>query len=342
MTSPHFKPLLAASPWRVKDNLSVEQKMQILSGLRYPVFASPKFDGIRATTTEGVPDPGKSSIPVCRSLLPIPNNYIRGLLAELPPGYDGEILTYDPPTHFDGKIPEITIATKPKDFNGVQSDVMTEGGRPNFRFLIFDDFDFELRTNPFVDRQGYLAVANLPWYCIRLMSEVCWNAQELWDYCERCLATGYEGVCFRTPESPAWKITSNDGRSSMREQWLVKMKVFERAEAMIIGAYEEMANNNPITLGLKGNAERSSHKANMSGKGTLGGFRVRDLETGVEFNVGGGYDRTQRENFWKVWSIAPNQLMGRILQYVHQPHGAKEAPRIAIFTGFRDRRDMVI
>ena len=339
--TPNFKPLLAASPWRVKDDLEPAAKMAVLMSLRYPVLATPKFDGIRVTTADYVPAPEKLSVPVCRSLLQLPNDYVRGCLALLPPGYDGEVLTYEEPELFNAQsIVPITIESKPRDFGRIQSDLMSEDGYPVFRFMIFDFFDFADREEPYKRRAEDLALHVLPPYCIKVLPVVCNTAQELWDYSEKCLAMGYEGCCFRTPESPAWKASSKDGRASLKEQWLVKMKLFDRGEAVIIGAYEEMGNNNPITLNEKGLAERSSHKANMTGKGSLGGFRVRDCETGVEFNVGGGFTATQRKNMWDVWTTARNQLEGKTLTYLHQPHGAKDRPRIGIFKGFRDTRDM--
>lgn len=332
-----FKPLLAASPWQVKEELTATQKLAVLRTLRYPVLATPKFDGIRVTTVDLIPPPGKLSVPVCRSLKQVPNNFIRDRIAELPEGKDGEVLTYDPPDLFGGPNQDITIETRPRNFNAVQSDVMSVTGCPTFRYMVFDVACMN-RNLPYSTRVEALKADELPSWCIKVVPVVCNNADELMDYNEKCLMMGYEGICFRTPDSPPFKISSKDGRASLREQWLVKMKVFDKDEAEIIGVYEEMGNHNPITLGLKGNAERSSHKAGMVGKGTLGGFRVRDLKTGIEFNVGGGFDRAQREEFWRLRETLVNTK--QVIQYMHQPHGAKEAPRIGIFTGFRNRIDL--
>lgn len=336
--NPNWKPLLAASPWRIKDNLTGEQKLAVLKTLRYPVLATPKVDGIRCTTTDQVPSPGLWSVPVCRSLKQLPNYYVRTKLAYLMPGLDGELLTYPNLTLFEAPEP-ITVSTKPNPFNTVQSDLMSEQGMPVFRFLVFD-YDCMQDKTAYGFRCEQLEKTILPDFCIKLIPKVCNTAEELMDYQDWCLENNYEGCCFRTPDSPAYKKSSKDGRSSLREQWLVKMKNFDRGEAEIIGAYEEMHNNNPQTLGLKGNAERSSHKANMHGKGTLGGFIVRDLVSKVEFNVGGGFNAVQRYNFWQAWLYLPVTLKGRIVQYMYQPHGMKDKPRIGIFCGFRDKRDM--
>lgn len=337
----YFRPLLAASPWKILENLTFEEKRERLMRLRYPVWATPKMDGIRCSTTEEVVPPGQYSAPVCRSLKPLPNDYVRGFIATLPPGHDGEILTYPDADLFAGnESGPITIETRPDNFDRIQSKIMSISGAPCFRYMVFDYFHPQNRIEPYWERMfdGPTCLKNveLPSWCIKVLPTCCNDADELLSANETFLAQGYEGTCFRTAESPAWKITSLDGRSTLAEQWLVKMKLFETSEAEIIDSYEELSNNNPMTLGLKGNAERSSHKANMTGKNALGGFTVRDLKTGVEFNIGIGFTKVQRWDFWRL----PNRGRGLIVTYKHQPFGAKNAPRIAVFVGFRDPRDM--
>ena len=75
----------------------------------------------------------------------------------------------------------------------------------------------------------------------------------------------------------------------------------------------------------------------MVGRGELGGFVVRSLETGVEFRLGynhvvGGIDRVS------LW-VRRESLVGRLVRFKHQPSGAKEAPRFPTFSGFREQWD---
>jgi len=98
--------------------------------------------------------------------------------------------------------------------------------------------------------------------------------------------------------------------------------------------YEEMANNNPITYNDLGYAERSSHGANMAGKGRMGGLLVRDIH-GIEFGIGTGFDEFTRIDYWN----RKNDILGRIACYRHQPHGAKDKPRIPVFVGLRAKRN---
>ena len=63
---------------------------------------------------------------------------------------------------------------------------------------------------------------------------------------------------------------------------------------------------------------------------------MRDLTTGVEFEIGTGYTAKQRAEFWT------SQPVGKIVKYKFQPAGAKDEgkPRFPVFLGFRDKADM--
>ena len=96
------------------------------------------------------------------------------------------------------------------------------------------------------------------------------DAVQLAAYEEECLAAGYEGVMVRTPDSP-YKC----GRSTEREGWLLKIKRFEDAEAVVLESYEGMTNQNAAELDAFGRTKRSLAQAGMVGRGELGGFIVR-------------------------------------------------------------------
>jgi DNA ligase-1 len=159
---------------------------------------------------------------------------------------------------------------------------------------------------------------------------------ELERFEERCLAEGYEGICFRTPNSP-YKY----GRSTPKEQYLVKMKRFETAEAIVVGVVEEMHNSNPAERNELGYQERPSNKRGMVGKGRVGALVCRPFDGNETFQIGSGFTQIQREQMWaSLHSDGENPVIGKIVQYKHQPHGRKDKPRIPIFLGFRDPRDM--
>jgi len=159
------------------------------------------------------------------------------------------------------------------------------------------------------------------------------NPEELQNFVDACLDSGYEGVMVRDPNGP-YKC----GRSTVKEGYLLKIKPFEDGEGKIIGFEEQMENTNVATVNAFGHTERSSHKANKLPKDTLGKFVVKRLTDGLVFRVGTGRGLTNilRKEIWDN----QKKYLGRIIKYKHQALGAKDAPRIAIYLGFRDVRDM--
>ena len=83
-----------------------------------------------------------------------------------------------------------------------------------------------------------------------------------------------------------------------------------------------------------GRTARSSAKAGLVPKGTLGGFEVRDLKTGVNFSIGAGFTAAERKQFWD------NAPIGQTVKYKYFPSGSKDKPRHPIYLGMRDRRDV--
>ena len=117
----------------------------------------------------------------------------------------------------------------------------------------------------------------------------------------------------------------------MKEGGLWKLKRFEDSEAVILGFDEEMHNANEATTDNLGHSKRSSHKANKTGKGVLGALKVKDVGTGVEFDIGTGFDASERAHIWtsrKAW-------MGLTVKYKFLPIGVKDKPRHPVYLGLR-------
>lgn len=325
VTHPRFKPCLGAGKRRdMTDD-------EFFSHVMYPVIATPKFDGIRCITMKDYLLNSHSSRPVARSLKDIPNLRIFSALATwCPPGLDGEIMTYEEPQLFN------PLPRKMRAFYQIQSDVMSEQGVPDFKFHVFDHHDFEVQYPhmiPYQDRLKTLSslFVDMPDFVVRVKTHVCECREEIEAYEQECVANGYEGICWRRPGAP-YKY----GRSTLREQGLIKMKRFLTSEAVVIDSYEEMGNNNPIALSPLGYSERSSHKDGMRAKGRLGGLTLKCEEFEMTFNCGSGFGALQREEYWRVRET----LVGRTVTFKYQGHGGKDRPRIPIFLGFRDGRDM--
>lgn len=278
--------------------------------IRFPVFASAKIDGIRALIKDGVV--------LSRSLKPIPNAFVQQLFGR--PEYEG----------LDGEL----VVGAPNDAHCMQhttSGVMSRAGEPDVKFFVFDAWHYEA-DEKYVDRAYYIKgqvswSARIQWVTQELLT----TPADLDEFEARVLAEGYEGVMLRDPYSP-YKF----GRSTAKEGYLLKVKRFVDSEAIVLGFQELMKNANELSSDELGHAKRSSHKAGLVPMDTLGALLVRDLKTGAEFSIGGGFTVAQREQFWYYRVNLP----GKIVTYKHFLVGAKDAPRFPVFRSFRSPDDM--
>ncbi len=242
---------------------------------------------------------------------------------ELPIGLDGELITYSSPSLFEQE--------KPKEFYGTQSDVTSHNGQPICKFFVFDHGIFEPKLR-YDERVKLLEEwDDAPDFVVKLIPSIAHDMSSLQSLMDHYTEQGYEGCCFRTPESPYrhWR----GGRSTLNQQWLVKWKVFEPASGEIIGFEEEMHNANEAVKGLTGHMERSSHQANMTGKGTLGAFLVKWPCPDGYVKVGSGFSAAQRADYW----CRRDEIRGDHCDFKYQPFGTKDAPRTPIFVGIRKR-----
>jgi len=138
-----------------------------------------------------------------------------------------------------------------------------------------------------------------------------------------------EGICFRTPTSP-YKC----GRSTLKEQYLVKLCRNMTGEAMVIGFSEQLENTNSAKWNRIGNMDRSSYQDGLVGKSTLGSLSVKDMESGIEFSIGTGVGLTDsvRQTIWDN----QDKYLGKVVTYKTKTHGKKVKPRSPILKGFRN------
>lgn len=301
-----FKPMLAG-------------KCTDVVSLRFPVLASKKLDGVRCLVQDGQL--------VSRTLKPIPNKNIQAKFKGLPEGTDGELIIGDPRASdcYRKTVSVVMSDDKPTDFYGGEE----------VYFYIFDTFAES--GVPFVARAKKTAETAFDFY----KADVTYvenvrinNADELAALEEAWLAEGYEGVMLRDPAGPY-----KQGRSSESQGWLLKLKQFDDSEAIVIGYEEENENTNTAVTNALGRTERSTAKAGMVGKGTLGKFVVRGVSQPyleIEFGVGGGFTAAMRKEFWEQ----RDELLGKILKFKYFASGSKERPRFPVFLGWRDERDM--
>ncbi len=300
----------------IRPMLAAPAKTAELRALKWPMLASWKLDGIRALCRRN-PETGKPEL-VSRKLIRIPNEHCQHLFARAEyVGLDGELMVGE--------------WNDPNVYNKTNSGVMSVAGTPDVRWVIFDRWD---STASYGFRawgtreicNGYPRDSRVCW----LSQHVMHSFEELEAFEEATLEQGYEGVILRSPTAPY-----KQNRSTLKQAYMLKMKRFEDSEAEVIGYAEQMRNENEATTDELGYTKRSSHQAGKVGAGILGALSVRDVRTGVEFDVGTGFTLEQRTNLWEGRKYLP----GKLIKYRHFPVGVKDKPRFPTFVGFRDRRD---
>jgi ATP-dependent DNA ligase len=272
--------------------------------LRFPVYVSPKLDGIRAFVEKGVV--------MSRNNKPIPNIHVQRMFGKrIFNGIDGELIV-GRPTDKDCYRKTMSV---------VMSDAQTHD---EITFCAFDMIpQLPDAATRFEDRLRYVErlLRNRFDAGFRVVAHLKIYVREHLTRCElAALEDGYEGLMIRDPHG-----YYKHGRSTTNEGGLLKLKRFEDGEAIIIGFNEEMHNANE-----KVDGKRTSHKAGKSGKGTLGSFQVRETETGATFGVS-GITAGDKLKFWEQRA----SLLGLKIKYKYFPSGNKDAPRFPTFLGFR-------
>lgn len=268
----------------------------------FPYFCSQKVDGIRFIIQNGKA--------LSRSLKPIRNDYIRELLEKwLPNNIDGEI-------------------TVGKNFQDTSSSVMSIKGEPNFKVWIFDLYS----EKGYIDRISDLfrAFNNIcpPFEYKILYPKLVTNLEELIELKTQYLTEGFEGIMLRSGDG-RYKF----GRSTVKENILLKWKDFVDEEATIIGFIERLHNSNEQEINELGYSERSSSKAGMVPMDTLGALIVENEK--YEVKIGTGFDDALRQEIWNN----RESYLGKLVKFKYFNYGLKTLPRHPVFIGFRDADD---
>ena len=298
-----FKPLLAAT-------LSEEE----IAKLPYPMYLSAKLDGIRAVIRDGVV--------YSRNLKRIPNEYVQLLFGQTKyNGFDGELI--------------VGPSNAKNVYNATVSGVMSEDGEPDVRFWVFDDADEKHADQDYYTRYENIQkrlIRTVPADRIHVMPQnIVHDPETLVRFEQALVGDGYEGVMVRS-------LTGKykHGRATNREANIFKLKRFSDSEAEIIGFEELFKNMNDKQVNELGNSFRSSHKDNMMAMDTLGALVVRDIHTGIEFNIGSGYTQEVRDEIW----ANRNKYLGKLAKYKHFEVGVKDKPRFPVFIGMRSEIDL--
>lgn len=284
--------------------------MSSLDDIKFPVYVSFKLDGIRCIKVAGKA--------LSKSMKPIVNAQLRALIEvpEIPDGFDGELWA-------EGMT-----------FQEIESIVMTEDADvKGLKWYVFDwakEGDYTSRRADLMEAVLYGDCCTLH-YIEQYICSIVHTRRGIENYFSESIRCGNEGLIIRNPHAP-YKC----GQSTMTKQELVKWKPMVTGKAIVLCAVEEMKNNNPAFNSELGLAKRSHKKVNKVPAGTMGSLLVRDLDSGIVFNIGTGFDDEQKALLW----ARRDTLSGTIVEYESQKCGVKEAPRCPVFKRFRNRNDI--
>ena len=281
-----------------------------LDKVKFPIYISTKFDGIRALVIDGVV--------YSRSLKPIRNKYVQKLFGK--PEYNG----------FDGELIVGDIYAKDV-FQKTTSGVMSEDGTPDVTFHVFDlwsmsTFDYEYRQRELQDLLLQDATMSGVVYT---MIHKCHTIEDLEFFLNHEEKLGGEGLIGRNPKG-MYKY----GRSTPKEQFSMKFKFFEQEEFEVVGFNERMHNTNEQKRDELGYAERSSAKDGLVPMNTLGSLVLKYNDT--TFSCGTGFDDTLRKEIWNNKS----EYLGKLASIRYMSVGMDKLPRCPSFVWFRSEDDL--
>lgn len=284
--------------------------------LIYPVIASPKCNGVRMIVSDGV---GYS-----RSGKPLPNKHLQQWCkenAEYLEGLDGEVLVGD--------------LTDEYSLNKTTSGINSIEGCPDFTYVVFDLVDFKLGYQDRLKKaMGQMLKGRMDaeemCKAVLISHKTLTCAEALLQYDKENLDAGYEGTCTRLLNAPY-----KQGRSTAKQQYLMKIKGMEDSEFVIVGYFEEMQNTNEKELDERGLSKRSTKKEGMVPKGTLGGFICKTSE-GHEFSVGSGFTAEMRREYWQ----RRDEFIGKLAKVKYFAKGMDKVPLLPVFLDIRMEIDL--
>ena len=278
-----------------------------LGAIKYPVYVSHKLDGIRSVIFNGTA--------YSRSMKPIPNKQIQQWASDNAlalEGVDGEFIVGSP--------------TAETVFRDTTSFVMSHDKVENFSFYAFD----VVADKPFKDRLTALQAKVLPSNTKVLKQNLVLSSFDLERFRTDAVAQGYEGAMVRSTDGKY-----KQGRSSVKEGILLKLKLFKDAEFEIVGYECKYHNTNEATTNELGRTARSTSKEGLVATDTLGVLYLRTHD-GKEFGCGSGFDDKTRSELW----VVRDNLIGKLATVKYFDVGGYDVPRFGVFKGIRDTIDL--
>jgi DNA ligase-1 len=288
--------------------------------LVFPLIVQPKIDGVRGLNLDGRL--------TGRSLKSHANKYTTEFFSrEEFIGFDGELAAQ--------------LETHPDLCRLTTSALNRIEGEPLIVWWLFDFITPETKDMVYTERFEALQkkcskvlsdnpclgdlLKVVPSYKITTLDELL-KADAYWLDC------GYEGTIIRDPNG-----LYKQGRSTVREGGLLRIKRFIEEEAIVEAIEEGQTNTNLPDQNELGLQYRSSHAEGMVPNGQVGALICRTVKDGHVIKVSAGRMPVQE----RVWYFENQQeLIGKVIKYKHFPKGVKDKPRFPTFQSFRAASDI--
>ena len=313
--------MIMEKPFKVNKAANVRN----LDDIRFPVVASPKIDGIRFYVKDGVA--------YSLSNLPLRNKNVQAFVnkhSEFLNDCDGEIFAGSPldMNLFRNTSSVIMSANRTDDFQMVifdEIDMPETGYIVRLQTLINDKSEYEKtlfeKPQEYQDFIDTVSIINI---------DLLHTIEEFLEYEEDMVSIGYEGVILRSLAG-----LYKQGRSTIKEQGIMKIKRFEDTEAVIIGMIEQTTNTNTPIVAESGYLKRSSSKEGLLLNDTLGKLLCRDIH-GNRFTISSGLTDAERKEIW----ADQNSYIGKYIKFKYFNIGNYLGYRHPVFLGFRHEDDI--
>lgn len=286
--------------------------------IRFPVLAQPKIDGVRGLNIDGTL--------VGRSLKRHANRFTTYFYS-LPSlsGLDGELAA--------------ECETHPRLCSLTSSALSTVEGHPFTLWWLFDlvnsdteGLAYATRYSMLKERVTYLQKEIVQGQYLRVVPSILVHDREELQALESMwLEEGYEGVILRDPAGK-----HKQGRSTVREGGLLRIKRFVEEEAIVLSIIEGRRNENAAQVNELGKTFRTSHAENMVPNGMVGSMLCLDVKTQKEITVAAGC-MTDEEALYYFRN--PGELIGQTIKYKSFPKGVKDKPRFPTFQAIKGAAD---
>lgn len=294
----YFKPMLACK--------STDEQLKELT---YPLIATPKIDGFRCTIVNGKPQ--------TRSGKPIENKAIRQLLED----------TFTEDDYVDG---ELII-----DNNfSLTSSILRSHNKPVPAELRYIVFDYDMDTTQVYEQRINNLMNELPTntFIETIPFKVVSNYEQLLEYEQAMLDNGYEGLVLRS-----FRHRYKNGRSTIREQGMVKVKRFIDEEAIIITVLPARINIADRSTDELGYSRTSHCQDDFIDSDMVGAFECYSDRYTETFKISAR--SVPEAELRKLWTKR-DKLINQPVTFKHFSYGAKDRPRHGIFKALRPHWDI--